>query len=158
MKILVLGIGNLLLSDEGVGIHCIQKLEQDYHFPENVTLLDGGTAGMELLLPIATADQLIIIDAVKTGQPPGTLVRLDEADLPAFFRRKLSPHQLGLSDLLAATYLTGERPDKVTLFGIVPINLQWGLTLTPEIAQQLPHLVNSVIAELQQCDVSVSMN
>ncbi len=154
MKILILGIGNLLLSDEGVGIHCIQTLQQHYRFPDNVTLLDGGTAGMELLSPIAEADQLIIIDAVKTGQPPGTVVRINNDELPIFFRTKLSPHQLSLSDLLAATYFTGERPDNVTLFGVVPLTLTWGMDLTPKIAAQLPQLVNLVITELAQCGIS----
>lgn len=157
MKILILGIGNLLLSDEGIGVHCVQTLQQNYYFPDNVTLLDGGTAGMELLSPIAEADQLIIIDAVKTGQSPGTLVRIEDNELPSFFRTKLSPHQLTLSDLLAATSLTGERPKKITLFGVVPVSLELSMQLTAPVATQLSALINLIINELEQSNIQCQL-
>ncbi|MEN8216119.1 MAG: HyaD/HybD family hydrogenase maturation endopeptidase [Pseudomonadota bacterium] len=154
MKVLVLGIGNLLLSDEGIGVHAVNALLRDYQIPEGVEVIDGGTSGMELLTFIAKADHLIILDAVKTGQAPGTLIRLDGEQVPTFFRTKVSPHEIGLSDVLAAAHLTGEQPDNLTLFGIEPANLELGLELSDKVASQVTHLVEQVKEELERLGFS----
>ena len=140
MKFLLLGIGNVLLSDEGVGIHALRYLTQNYVLPPSVELLDGGTAGMELLAPIAMATHLIILDAVQTKALPGTLVQIPHQGIPAFFRTKLSSHQIGLTEVLAAATLTDSLPSYITLLGLVPASLELGMELTPIIANQLPQL------------------
>ena len=101
MRIVVLGVGNILLSDEGVGVRTVQKLEEDYLIPDGVEVIDGGTTGMEMLDDLGHADHLIIVDAMRSGKPPATITRLAGAEVPVFFRTKLSPHQVGLSDVLA---------------------------------------------------------
>ncbi|MEI6414670.1 MAG: HyaD/HybD family hydrogenase maturation endopeptidase [Pseudomonadota bacterium] len=148
MKVLILAIGNLLLSDEGVGIHVLHALERDYRFPDGVILLDGGTSGLDLLIPIEEAQHLILIDAVDVGAPPGTLSRLDGSEIPRLFQNKLSPHQVSLLDVLAAATLMGVVPRTMTLFGIQPAVFDIGMTLSPGLASRLPELTGEIIAEL----------
>lgn len=149
MEVLVLGVGNLLLGDEGVGVHAVRALACDYRFPPEVELLDGGTAGMELLEPIRQARHLIVIDAVDAGAAPGTVLRLAGDEVPVFFGRShLSPHQVGLSDVLAVARLAGWAPATVTVYGIEPESLDVGVDLTPRVAAALPGLLRAVAAEM----------
>jgi hydrogenase maturation protease len=148
MNVLVLGAGNILLSDEGIGVRVIEALEDRYDVPESVEFLDGGTCGMDLLDVIAGRDHLIIVDAVDTGSPPGTLVRLRDGEIPAAFRTKSSPHQLGLQDVLALLRLLGTEPRHVTAIGVQPASLDLGLELSPTIAGRLEEMVEMVVDEL----------
>jgi len=155
LDILVLGIGNVLLTDEGIGVRALNELERRYSFPENVELLDGGTAGIELLRHIRNRDYLIIIDAMKFNQEPGTVSRVEGNDVPAAFRTRISPHQLGLSDLLAAAMLTGELPENLVLFGVEPENLDIGLDLTDTVEASVEKLTEAIIDEL--CSIGCSI-
>jgi hydrogenase maturation protease len=148
VNVLVLGAGNILLSDEGIGVRVVEALQERYQVPECVELLDGGTCGMDLLDVIAERDHLIIVDAVNTGSPPGTLVRLHDGQIPAVFRTKSSPHQLGLQDVLALLGLLETAPRHVTVIGVQPESLDLGLALTPTIAARLDALVRMVVDEL----------
>jgi hydrogenase maturation protease len=154
-KILVLGIGNVLLTDEGVGVRAINELARRFVFSDQVELMDGGTAGIELLRHIADRDHLIIIDAMKCGQPPGTVVRVEGTDVPAAFRTRISPHQLGLSDLLAAAMLTDELPEHLVLYGVEPASLEPGLELSPAVEAGIDKLLKGVCDELRAlgCDM-----
>lgn len=156
-NVLVLGIGNALLTDEGVGIRAIHELERRYLFPDNVELMDGGTAGIELLRHINGRSHLIIIDALKNGKEPGTMVRLDGEEVPAVFRTRISPHQLGLSDLLAAAMLTDELPENLVLFGMEPNSLETGLELSGPVEASLDKLLTAVIDELRRIDCEITM-
>ena len=155
MKLLLLGIGNLLLSDEGLGIHALRYLAQNYLLPPSVELLDGGTAGIELLSPIAKATHVIILDAVQTKAPPGTVVQIFHADLPALIRTKLSSHQIGLAEVLATATLTDSLPNYMTLLGLVPASLELGVGLTPVVATQIPQLANRVVQELTTLGITL---
>ena len=155
MDILVLGIGNVLLTDEGIGVRALNELERRYTFPENVELLDGGTAGIELLRHIRNRDYLIIIDAMKFNQEPGTVSRVEGNDVPAAFRTRISTHQLGLSDLLAAAMLTGELPENLVLFGVEPESLDIGLNLTDTVEASVEKLTGAVIDELRSIGCSI---
>ena len=149
MDILVLGIGNVLLTDEGIGVRALKELERKFSFPANVELLDGGTAGIELLRHIRNRDYLIILDAMKCGQKPGTVVRVEGDEVPAAFRTRISPHQLGLSDLLAAAMLTDELPKNLVLFGVEPESIDIGLELTETVESNLEKLLDAVADELR---------
>ena len=149
VNILVLGVGNLLLSDEGVGVRALEVFEKRFELPAGVELLDGGTSGMELLGYIQGRDALIILDAVTSEKPPGTIVRMEGDQVPALFRKKISPHQLGISDLIAAARLTDSLPEKVVLFGIEPKALDTGLELSDEVAGALEVLAVLVAHELE---------
>lgn len=152
--ILVLGLGNILLMDEGLGVHAMELFERHYTVPDHVSVVDGGTCGMDMLDLIASHRHLIAIDAVKTGAPPATLVTLRGEEVPAYFKGKLSPHQLGLCDLLASLRLTDEAPETVTLIGCVPLALGTGLMLSPEIEAVLPALAGRIVDELVQLGVT----
>jgi hydrogenase maturation protease len=155
LDILVLGIGNVLLTDEGVGVRTLKELERRFSFPANVELLDGGTAGIELLRHIRNRDCLIIIDAMKSGQVPGTILRVAGEDVPAAFRTRISPHQLGLSDLLAAAMLTDELPKNLVLFGVEPESIDIGLDLTETVEANLGKLIEAVADELRAAGCSL---
>lgn len=155
MNILVLGIGNVLLSDEGVGVRAIDELQKQYRFSENIELLDGGTSGIELLPYIQHRDYVIIIDAIKSGHAPGTVVRVEGEDVPARFRTRISPHQLGLSDLLATAKISGNMPKNLILFGIEPKSMDLTLDLSPEVRDSLHRLLEVVVEELRNLGCSV---
>lgn len=155
MSTLVLGIGNVLLTDEGVGVRTLNELKRRYTFSDDVELLDGGTSGIELLRHIQGRDNLIIIDAMTCDQPPGTVFRVENEDVPAVFRTRISPHQLGLSDLLAAALLTEGLPETLVLFGVEPESVDIGLELTETVEGSLGKLITAVVEELRQIGCSV---
>ncbi len=148
MRIVILGVGNLLLSDEGVGVRAIERFAREYRVPPGVEVIDGGTAGMELLEDLAHATHLIIVDAVRSKKPPATIVRITGDDVPVFFKTKLSPHQIGLSDVLATLALNAEQPGGITVFGVEPLSLATGMALTPPVEALLPALTSHLVAEL----------
>lgn len=149
MKVLVLGVGNVLMTDDSVGVRVVNEIERRYRFGDDVEFLDGGTSGIELLSYISKRDHLIIIDALMCGKEPGTVVRLEGEDVPAKFMTKISPHQLGLSDVLAAATVSDELPLNMVLFGVEPKKISLGLELTDEVQASFEKLVNVVIDELK---------
>jgi hydrogenase maturation protease len=154
MNILVLGVGNLLLRDESIGVHLVNQLEQEYDFPQGVDVVDGGTAGMELLEFIAGREHVVIIDAVLTGDSPGTVVNLRDDEVPALFHNKVSPHQLGISDLLGALKLTGESPENIFLVGIIPETVEPGLEMSDTVASQMDEMKRQVLNYLSEIGVN----
>ena len=146
--VLVLGMGNLLLEDEGLGVRALEALLQHYEIPPGVELLDGGTTGMGLLDDISGRKHLVVLDAVQTGDPPGTLVRLAGDQVPVYFSMRISPHQLGLSDVLATLELSGEKPAEVVVLGLVPQSLEMSLELSGLIREKLDELVGTAVEEL----------
>ncbi len=148
MRAVVLGVGNILLSDEGIGVHAVRALEERYELPPEVAVIDGGTSAMDCLDQIASVDLLLIADCVRGGREPGALVRIGEGELLAFFRTKISPHQVGLSDVLAALTLHGSAPARTVLIGAEPKSFELGLEPTPELAAKLPAIAEALAAEL----------
>lgn len=155
MGVVVLGIGNILLSDEGVGVRVVEQLERNFVLPATVNVIDGGTCGMEMLEQLENLDALIVVDCVRHGQPPATPVLLKGDAVPVFFKTKLSPHQVGLSDVLASLEFTGKAPQYTAIVGIQPVSMELGLDLTPQVAARVPELVATTVAELRGlgCDV-----
>jgi len=144
---LVLGVGNLLLSDEGIGIHAIRKLVDSQVLPEDIEIVDGGTAGLNLLTYLEGVDRLVIIDAVETGGPPGTLVRIAGDRVPAYLALKISPHEITLPDFLAASKLRDLYPNEVIIWGMQPGSLEVGIDLSADVEEKLSALVDHVIEE-----------
>ena len=147
-RTLILGIGNLLMTDDGIGVRVVQELVRRYRFPADVAVLDGGTLGLDLLPHLEGVERLLIIDAVMTGDPPGTVVRMTEDQIPAVFATKLSPHQMGLQDLLAVAELLGHRPANMVLLGVQPAEIELGDYLTPSVAVTLEPIIAGCLAEL----------
>jgi hydrogenase maturation protease len=155
-NILVIGMGNVLMQDEGIGVRAVEELDCRYEFPANVRLMDGGTTGMELFEPMRTADCLIIADAVNFDRPPGTLVRIADKEINAFFQTKISNHQLGLSDLLALLAMRGETPQRVAIIGMVPYGLENRLGLSTQAAAGLEPMVEMLLQELALIGVTAA--
>lgn len=149
MRVVVLGVGNILLTDEGVGVRVVEQLEAQYVLPEGVVVIDAGTSAMEILEDLENLDLLVIADAVFAHQEPAALVKLQDGDVPAFFQRNMSPHQVGLSDVLAALEFNGRAPKKVVICGIKPVSMQLGMELSPEVAAKVPALLEMVVGELR---------
>ncbi|WP_456380724.1 HyaD/HybD family hydrogenase maturation endopeptidase [Thiolapillus sp.] len=147
-NILVIGMGNVLMQDEGIGVRAVEELERRFHLPTQVEVVDGGTTGMELFDPMRRCQKLIVADAVNTGAPPGTLVRIANDEINAFFQTKLSNHQLGLADLLALLKLKGEVPAHVAIIGMVPHLLENRLGLSPAAEASLDAMVDMIVKEL----------
>jgi hydrogenase maturation protease len=153
--LLVMGLGNILMEDEGVGVAVIERLRERYRLPDTVELLDGGTSGMALLDDLRLRERLIVVDAVRTGEPAGSIVVLKGAQVPAFFRSRISPHQLALSDVLAVLTLTGEIPPEVTVIGVEPASLTTHLGLSDLVAGRLEALTTRVVMEISAMGFSV---
>jgi hydrogenase maturation protease len=150
MKVVVLGVGNVILADEGVGVRVIEAFERDYVMPPGVNVIDGGTSGMEMLDDMSGLDFLLIVDAIAAGKAPGELVQLRGDEVPVFFRRNLSPHGIGLSDVLASLEFLGAEPKETVILGVQPTSLDLSTELTPTIAARVPELVAQVVDELTQ--------
>ncbi len=149
MNILVLGLGNMLLSDEGAGVRVAEALLARSRLPSGVEVLDGGTSGMELLETMMRRDLIIVADAIGSGEhQPGDVIRLDGKELDQFFHQRMSPHQIGLSDVLAALRLLDASPGRLILYGIVPKSLDLGLDLTPEVASACDRVVTAIEREI----------
>ena len=150
-RILVLGIGNLLWADEGFGVRAVEALAAGRAFPGRVTLMDGGTQGFNLLGPVEEADAVLIFDAVDFGLDPATLHVLRDAEVPAFMgAKKMSLHQTGFQDVLAAAALKGRAPEAMTLIGCQPVELEdYGGGLRPAVAARLPEAVALALDELR---------
>jgi hydrogenase maturation protease len=150
MKAVVLGVGNVILADEGVGVRVVEALEREYTVPAGVTVIDAGTSGMEMLEDLSDLDFLLVVDAIAAGKAPGELVQLRGDAVPVFFRRNLSPHGIGLSDVLASLEFLGAEPKETVILGVQPTSLDLSTELTPTIAACVPELVAQVVAELTQ--------
>lgn len=137
------------MSDEGVGVHVINRLAADHVLPEEVQLLDGGTLGLDLLYYLEGNENLLLVDAVETGKEPGTLIRLEGEEVPAFLSIKISPHQMGIPDMLFAAKLKDIFPRRLVLFGIQPAWLKLGLDLSPTVSEKMDTLVGKVIEQLE---------
>lgn len=149
---LILGVGNLLLRDEGVGVHVISAL-RDRELPDDVELWDGGTASFDLLDTLAGRRQVIIIDAVRTGSEPGTIFRFTPEDISASREQVTSLHQVGLLEALTvAEHLLDSAPQEVIILGIEPKEIDWGLELSPEVEAAVPKVIELVMEELDAFD------
>ncbi len=153
ISVLVLGIGNLVMCDDGVGVVVAQRLQLEYRFADNVEVMDGGTLGLDLLPKLENITNLIMIDAVETGNIAGTCVRLCGQELPFALETKVSPHQMGLKDLLAVSELMGHSPKEMVLIGVQPGSIEMEIGLTSEVEAQLETLISNVLVELDNWGV-----
>ena len=152
---LVLGIGNILLRDEGVGVAVVQRIATaeaagELHLPDGTRVVDGGTLGLDLLPMIGEADQLVMVDAVNLGRPPGTVTILRDEAVQAALSGHVSPHQIGVGDLVAAARLTGIMPARLTLIGIQPEAISIGLELTGPVEAAVEVATRLVCMELRE--------
>lgn len=147
LPLLILGVGNILLSDEGVGVRIIEAMKE-VTLPDNVELLDGGTGALDLLDVMANRDKVIIIDAVKGGGEPGAVYRFGPEDIRMQRQCFTSVHQVSLLDTLSMARLAGCSPSDIVIFGIEPRRVDWGLELSPKVAAAVPRVIELVLNEL----------
>ncbi len=155
-KVLVLGLGNILMQDDGLGVRAVKRLEEQYVLPEGVQALDGGVRGLALLPYLEDVSRLLIVDALRQeDRQPGSVIRLEGEDIPSFFSLKISSHQAGVADLLGAARVAGICPAEVVLWGMTPAQIDVGLELSPPVAAGIEALVEKVVQELRRWGVDV---
>ena len=137
---IILGIGNLLNRDEGVGIHAIRALQQK-HASGDLEIIDGGTLGLNLLPLVEESSHLLVLDAIDAHKAPGALIELPRQQVPLFSNIKMSQHQLSFQEVLGLAQVRGHLPPHLTLIGIQPADLEIGVDLSPTVANVLPRLV-----------------
>ncbi|MHC4658254.1 MAG: HyaD/HybD family hydrogenase maturation endopeptidase [Planctomycetota bacterium] len=156
-RVLVLGLGNILLKDEGIGVHVAGRLQKQ-NLPGNVEVIDGGTASLDILLSQEGPYKLVAIDAMKAGKEPGTIYRTrlkaDAIDrLAEIFSEKqqsrTSLHQVGLIDALLVAEKTNCAPEEITIIGVEPDQIDAGLELTEQLEQKIPEIINTVLEEIK---------
>lgn len=149
-EITVLGIGNTILSDEGFGVRVVEYLRDNYNFPENVQLLDGGTLGVELQHFIIGTDKLLIIDSIDGGVAAGTTFRMSGGEILKHFTQKISAHEIGIQDILTMLEITGRPIPTVELIGAQPFSLEAGTELTPPMRKLLPLFAEKALEILRR--------
>ena len=145
--LLILGLGNVLLGDDGVGAAAIARLLEGYRVPQGARVLDGGTLGLSLLPYLQEAETVMLVDAIRSDAPPGSLVRLDGDQVAPAVATRLSPHQVGVADLLDCARWLDQYPARLVLHGIVPESMELTLGLSPAVARTMPDLVQQVVDE-----------
>lgn len=147
--IMIVGVGNSIQMDDGVGIHVLNELK-NYDLPDEVELFDGGTLGIDLMPYIEGREKLIFIDSVKAGQEPGTILRFQPDDLTYDDAPKTSVHQIGLIESLQMISLIGKAPDRVVIFGVQPKTIGWSEELTDEVKASIPKLIPHILKEIER--------
>jgi len=150
---MVLGIGNLLLSDDGVGVHIVNRLRNEYTFPDNVTLIDGGTKGLDLLPLLEGKEKVLFVDAANFNKEPGTIDTVMGENIPAFLSQKLSMHQIGVPDMLFAARLMGIFPPEMCLIGIQPKSMETSTEMSEEVKNRFDELYLKVLDKLREWGV-----
>lgn len=143
-QITILGIGNTLYTDEGLGVHALAALEEKYSTDQQVQLIDGSTDGMSLLGPVEDTDYLIVIDAINAGKEGGHIIELHGDDIPAYYGIKMSIHQLGFQEVLLASKLRERYPKNIVMIGMQPTSLELGIGLSETNEAQLTEMFKLV--------------
>lgn len=146
-RIAILGLGNLMRTDDAVGMLAAQALGTEQRLPAAVQVIEGGTLGLDLLHPLDGVSHLLAIDAVDAGEAPGTIVRFCNQELAALPISK-SVHLLGFADLIGALRLMGNEPEHVVVLGIQPEVIGWGTALTETVAARLPRLIEMAVEQV----------
>jgi hydrogenase maturation protease len=149
MATLVLGLGNLVHGDDGLGVHAIQRLQKDPTVPHSVKLLDGGTQGLSLIPHLSGFDRMLVLDAIDAGRDPGTLIRLEGEDVHKM-PGKPSVHQLGFADLMIALNLLDSSPKEVIVLGVQPQSTEWTAELSAPVQAALENLCALAIEQLRR--------
>ena len=148
--VLVLGIGNVLWADEGFGVRCAEALAAQYELPASVRVMDGGTQGLYLLPYVQQTKKLIVFDAVDYGLEPGTVKLVEDDEVPRFMgAKKMSLHQTGFQEVIAAASLTAQCPDRMLLIGVQPEELDdYGGSLRDVVKARMAECIDAALRQL----------
>lgn len=147
VPVLVLGVGNILLKDEGVGVRVVEALQRE-SLPPGVEVMDGGTLGLDLMAPISRAEKLVVVDVVKGGGEPGAIYRFHAEDIDVKEAPINSLHQVGLYEVFRLVKQLGSAPREIVIIGVEPKEIDWGLELSPEIQAKLDKVLALVKQEI----------
>jgi hydrogenase maturation protease len=150
VRLLVLGLGNVLCGDDGLGAVAIARIRARYEIPGGMSVLDGGTLGLSLLPYVEDSEKVILVDAIRAEAPPGSFVRLEGDEVGPAVAGRLSVHQVGVADLLDAARWRGRLPEELVLLGLVPETLEVGVTRSARVEAGLPGLVDRVVQEVRR--------
>lgn len=156
-KISIIGIGNILMMDEGIGVHAVTSFPERYEIPGTVEIIDGGTQGLDLLPYLDGRDKVIVVDAVNFGRQPGAIAVIENDDVPAMIESKASLHHLGLADVLSVAKMTDALPGELCLIGIQPKTLDLGLDMTPEMGDSVPLIHEQIAAKLRLWEIPCAL-
>ena len=152
----VLGVGNVILRDEGFGVRVAEYLDAHYDFPENVQIVDGGTLGIELTQFVTGTKKLLVIDSINGHAAPGTRFAIRDDDVLAHFQDKISAHEVGIQDVLALLEVTGHKIPTVTVLGVQPYNLEAGVELSEEMRKLVPEVAAEALDELKTWGIEMT--
>lgn len=153
----MLGIGNILMNDDAAGVLVVQALAEKYIFSQELVILDGGTLGLDLLPHLEGVDRLLVVDAVETGGTVGSIARMTGDDIPLALATKVSPHQMGLKDLLLVADLQGYSPKEMVLWGVQPGSIEMDIELSPDVAKAVDILKVKVLEELERWGITATL-
>jgi hydrogenase maturation protease len=149
-QVALIGLGNILLRDEGVGVRAVEALRDEFDFSNDLSLIDGGTLGLDLLPFLEGKEKVLFLDALDLKKKPGTIAILEDEEIPSIFGPALSFHQIGLADLLLTSQLIGTKPARIALIGIQPEKVEPGLGLTPTIQENLKEYIQAALGKLRE--------
>ena len=155
-EVTILGVGNVILRDEGFGVRVAEYLDAHYDVPESVQVIDGGTLGIELTQYVTGTKKLLVIDSINGGQAPGTRFHFHNDDIMAHFQDKLSAHEVGIQDVLALLTVTGRKIPEVVVLGAQPYDLEAGVELSPEMKKLLPLIAQEAIDVLKEWGIEAN--
>jgi hydrogenase maturation protease len=147
VELLILGLGNILLGDDGLGVAAVEELRRRFELPDGVSVIDGGTLGLSLLPVLQSARRVILVDAVAADAEAGSLVRLTGDEVGHAAAHRLSPHQVGVADLLDGLRLLGGFPAEIVLIGLVPQAIELSVERSAPVERQMSRLVDAVADE-----------
>ena len=155
MSTVLLGLGNVLMKDEKLGVHVVNTIKEQYDYASELEIIDGGTLGLDLLSIFEDCDKLIIVDAVNFGREPGYIGVLEDDQIPAVIFSKLSVHQIGLADLISVAKLKGIMPSKICVIGMQPApdDFSLGLEMSDSVNQNMDNLISIVIDKLKELQI-----
>jgi len=154
-QITVLGVGNILMQDEGFGVRVIERLLAQYTCPENVQVLDGGTLGMELLRFLIGTNKLLLIDAINGEQPAGYMYQFNHDEVKSYFKGKISMHELGIQDVLRTMEILEKPAQEIRILGVQPLQIDIGLEMTPIVTNMVDNVVEQIVLILKEWQVEV---
>lgn len=147
---LVLGVGSPIMGDDGLGVEVVDALSRRWADTPELQFLDGGVWGMRILPYVESARRLLIVDAIRAGRPAGTLVRLEQSEIPRHLRQKLSPHQIDLSEVLALAEFRGTLPAQVVALGIEPERVEMYEEISTVVRRTVPELIEAIERQLSE--------
>lgn len=155
-SIVVLGVGNILLTDEGLGVHVVEDLKANYNFTPQISLIDGGTMGMELLTYMRGMKKILLVDAVNGGEAPGTIYEFPHRELEQYFTDHISVHEVGMQDILRIRAIQENPLEDAIVIGVEPESLEVGFEPSEPVQRALPEVKDRVLRVLRDWGVQIT--